>query len=298
LQTTVHYHFSLNHAKRWSSGASDSSGSLQQLLKLVETGELSAKDALQPIQALLVTSGFEKVDMFAHVDHNRAARTGLPEVVYAEGKTAAQVVAIVQSLLAKQDVTHDGSAVILATRVSPTLFEEMQSVQPDLSVTYNATARVCVYNQTKDSTSQERSCGALRGDVVVVCAGTTDIPVAEEAAVTLRSFGASVRSLNDVGVAGLHRLLGNLDMIRSADVVICVAGMDGALPSVVGGLIDAPVIAVPTSVGYGAAFGGISAMLTMLNSCASGVCVMNIDNGFGAAMVAAKILRKINPAPQ
>eukprot|EP00750_Incisomonas_marina_P002481 INCI12360.1.p1 GENE.INCI12360.1~~INCI12360.1.p1 ORF type:complete len:364 (-),score=57.60 INCI12360.1:85-1176(-) len=301
---------------------------LQQVLTQVSQGDLAVEDAIPAVRSLRATEGFERLGDFAHVDHDRAARTGMPEVIFSEGKTAQQVVSIFESLLARANglaASKEGpsacsysktkstsSSVILATRVSAEQYAEMQTISPDLPVDYFPMARMCISRCWRAETThcadvegcfssdenREEGCVAelsseTRGHVVVVCAGTADLPVAEEAVLTAAAFGAHVDRVYDVGVAGIHRLLGNLDRMVDADVVICVAGMDGALPSVVGGLLDCPVIAVPTSVGYGAAFNGVAPLLTMLNSCASGVCVMNIDNGFGAATVAAKILRKM-----
>ena len=265
----------------------DTPGALDGVLRKVANGDLDVDSAVDAIRTLRATSGFEKLGDFAHVDHNSTERTGLPEVIFGQSKTPEQLVAIFESLLEKADDSA-ASRVSMATRVTQEQFDQMTLLSPDLPLSYNATARICI-SQPKSSEGPPQRLG----HVVILCAGTTDLPVAEEAAVTVEAFGAEIDRVYDVGVAGLHRLLGNLDRITPADVVIVVAGMDGALPSVVGGLVDAPVIAVPTSIGYGAAFGGVSALLTMLNSCASGVCVMNIDNGFGAATVAAKMLRKM-----
>lgn len=286
--------------------------SIQKVLEQVSKEHMSVQDALKRIQALKATEVFENVGGFAHIDHERRRRTGMPEVIYGEGKTPEQICTIFRSLLCHKDSDTDtteqitntatnadstGARVIMATRVSQELFEKVQELEPNLLMQYNDVARICTVNLEGEIAAGHKSSDPStrdqkKGFVVVVCAGTTDLPVAEEAAVTAAAFGAEVDRVYDVGVAGIHRLLGNLDRISEADVVICVAGMDGALPSVVGGLVEAPVIAVPTSVGYGAAFNGTAPLLTMLNSCASGVCVMNIDNGFGAATVATKILRK------
>lgn len=209
---------------------------------------------------------------FSKVDLERQKRTGYPEVIYGEGKTVDQIVAIMSAL-------HTNHQNILATRISPEQAAGIQKALPN--VTYHETAR-CM---TEVATRQPET----KSFIAVVTAGTTDIPVAEEAAVTAELYGNRVQKVYDVGVAGLQRLLMHIDTIRQAKVVIVVAGMEGALVSVVGGLVDVPVIAVPTSVGYGASFKGMTALMAMLNSCASGVTVVNIDNGFGAAYSASMI---------
>lgn len=209
---------------------------------------------------------------FSKVDLERQKRTGYPEVIYGEGKTVDQIVAIMSAL-------HTNHQNILATRISPEQAAGIQKALPN--VTYHKTAR-CM---TEVATRQPET----KSFIAVVTAGTTDIPVAEEAAVTAELYGNRVQKVYDVGVAGLQRLLMHIDTIRQAKVVIVVAGMEGALVSVVGGLVDVPVIAVPTSVGYGASFKGMTALMAMLNSCASGVTVVNIDNGFGAAYSASMI---------
>ena len=209
---------------------------------------------------------------FSKVDLERQKRTGYPEVIYGEGKTVDQIVAIMRAL-------HTNHQNILATRILPEQAAGIQKALPN--VTYHETAR-CM---TEVATRQPET----KSFIAVVTAGTTDIPVAEEAAVTAELYGNRVQKVYDVGVAGLQRLLMHIDTIRQAKVVIVVAGMEGALVSVVGGLVDVPVIAVPTSVGYGASFKGMTALMEMLNSCASGVTVVNIDNGFGAAYSASMI---------
>ncbi len=211
---------------------------------------------------------------FAKIDSHRALRVGFPETVYCGGKTAEQVKGIVQFML-----TQDNN--ILATRAAPDIYETLRSLAPDAE--YNDLARTV--------TIRRKDLPPSKGYIAVITAGTSDLPVAEEAAVTAEILGNRVERIVDVGVAGIHRLIDKLDTIRGARVVIVVAGMEGALPSVVGGLVDKPVIAVPTSVGYGASFGGIAALLGMLNSCAAGVCVVNIDNGFGAGYAASMINR-------
>lgn len=209
---------------------------------------------------------------FSKVDLERQKRTGYPEVIYGEGKTVDQIVAIMRAL-------HTNHQNILATRILPEQAAGIQKALPN--VTYHETAR-CM---TEVATRQPET----KSFIAVVTAGTTDIPVAEESAVTAELYGNRVQKVYDVGVAGLQRLLMHIDTIRQAKVVIVVAGMEGALVSVVGGLVDVPVIAVPTSVGYGASFKGMTALMAMLNSCASGVTVVNIDNGFGAAYSASMI---------
>jgi len=241
---------------------------LEALLADVAAGRLAPTAALDRLRHL----PFEELP-FARVDHHRALRQGQPEVVFCEGKRIDQVVAICERLEA---VT--GS--FLGTRASEELAAALQSRFP--GVVWNATARtVHLPGPVSGPTSA--------GTILVVSAGTSDLPVAEEAAVVAEAFGNRVERLIDVGVAGLHRLFAAGDQLRQARVVIVVAGMEGALPSVVGGLVAAPVIAVPTSIGYGASFGGLAALLGMLNSCAAGVTVVNIDNGFGAAAAASRI---------
>jgi hypothetical protein len=209
------------------------------------------------------------------VDHHRSLRSGLPEVIYAAGKTQEQTLAILGSLLA------DGVDV-LVTRVESGTADALVRTYP--GAVHNATARTVSLRQTPASEGS-------KGHVAVVCAGTSDLPVAEEAAVTAETFGARVSRMYDVGVAGLHRLLAVRSELTEANVVVVCAGMEGALPSVVGGLVGVPVIAVPTSVGYGGSFGGATALLGMLNSCSPNVTVVNIDNGFGAAYTAVLIAR-------
>lgn len=243
---------------------------LRQLLQEVATGTLSPENGLERLRHL----PYEDLG-FAKVDHHRHLRQGQPEVVYGAGKSVEQIRAIIKSLQAR------GSN-ILVTRLDP---EKAAALQIDFhNATYHADAR-CLVQEVNQVPDQGR------GLILIVAAGTSDLPVAREALVTARFLGNQVDMLCDVGVAGIHRLLSQMELIRSATVLIVVAGMEGALPSVVGGLVDRPVIAVPTSVGYGASFGGIAALLGMLNSCASGVTVVNIDNGFGAACAASLINR-------
>jgi NCAIR mutase (PurE)-related protein len=213
-------------------------------------------------------------NLFANLDHDRAQRTGIAEVIFCQGKTADQVVEICGRM-----VQREGR--VLATRAAPEIARAVQQVFPDAR--YHPEARII-------SIGAESPAKEDAPYVAVATAGTSDIPVAEEAALTLEFLGRSVRRVYDVGVAGIHRLLNRADVLQRAHVVIAVAGMEGALPSVIGGLVACPVIAVPTSIGYGASFNGLAALLAMLNSCAPGVAVVNIDNGFGAAALAHKIM--------
>ncbi|MGA2897635.1 MAG: nickel pincer cofactor biosynthesis protein LarB [Acidobacteriaceae bacterium] len=251
------------------------SSALLELLAEVERGTLTPEAAAQR----LATLPFEDLG-HARVDHHRSLRIGLPEVVFAAGKTAEQTVAIFSSLAA------DGVDV-LATRVEPATAQAILAAHPAAS--HNAVARTVALRQSVGASGTGAS--EMKGHVAVICAGTSDLPIAEEAAVTAETFGARVTRLYDVGVAGLHRLLAVRDDLKSANAIIVCAGMEGALPSVVGGLVAVPVIAVPTSVGYGASFGGAAALLGMLNSCSPNVTVVNIDNGFGAAYTAVLIAR-------
>lgn len=211
---------------------------------------------------------------FAELDHHRALRTGFPEVVLGEGKTAEQVASIAGKLAARNDR-------LLVTRAGPETYRAVKDAVPD--AVYHATARAITL---------DRSGEAKRPGVAVCCAGTSDLPVAEEAAVTAELMGSAAERLYDVGVAGIHRLLDKMAALRAARALVVVAGMEGALPSVVAGLVAAPVIAVPTSTGYGASFKGLAPLLAMLNACAAGVAVVNIDNGFGAGYLAAVINRQ------
>ncbi len=245
---------------------------LADLLAEVAAGRLSEGAALERLRHFPT----EQLG-FAQVDHHRALRQGHPEVVFCSGKTAEQVAAICERLA-------NASGTFLGTRASPEQAAALRREFPALE--YNVLARTVHLAPAKAVMP-----AADAGTILVVCAGTSDLPVAEEAAVVATAFGHPVERLTDVGVAGLHRLLGAAEQLTRAAVVIVVAGMEGALPSVVGGLVRAPVIAVPTSVGYGASFGGVAALLGMLNSCAAGVTVVNIDNGFGAAAAASRILQ-------
>ena len=249
--------------------------SILELLAEVQRGGLTPEEA----SARLASLPFEDIG-HARIDHHRALRTGLPEVIYAAGKTAQQVAEIFSRMAA-------AGADVLATRADAEAAEAVLSLHPEAA--YHPQARALTLRQ---------SVPALRGHVAVLCAGTSDLPVAEEAAITAELFNARVTRLYDVGVAGLHRLLAVRDQLVQADVVIVCAGMEGALPSVVGGLVGVPVIAVPTSVGYGASFAGSAALLGMLNSCSPNVSVVNIDNGFGAAYTATLIARAAHKATE
>jgi hypothetical protein len=244
---------------------------LQKLLEQVQSGRLTPERAAENLKKL----PFEDIG-FAKIDHHRSLRQGFPEVIFGRGKTAQQIVAIARGMLRAKS-SHN----ILITRTDKKTYAAVRKI-----------ARNAKFNELSGAITIERSTKIDgKGLILVITAGTSDIPVAEEALVTARVLGNRTDALYDVGVAGLHRLLGHRDKLAEARVVICVAGMEGALPSVVAGLVAAPVIAVPTSVGYGASFGGVTALLGMLNSCASNVSVVNIDNGFGAACVASVINR-------
>jgi NCAIR mutase (PurE)-related protein len=244
---------------------------LQDLLEQVARGDLDTTTARQRLIEAFRARPFEDLG-FARVDHHRSVRQGFPEVVLGLGKTPAQIAAI------SAEIVGRGST-LLVTRASQASYDAVHEVVP--GATYYADAAVIAFRQ------QDVSAG--NGTIVVAAAGTSDLPVAEEAARTAEVMGNTVTRLYDVGVAGLHRVLGERERLSAARVIIVVAGMEGALPSVVAGLVSVPVIAVPTSVGYGASFGGLAALLGMLNSCANGVSVVNIDNGFGAAAIASLI---------
>ena len=245
---------------------------LKTLLEDVASGTVPPAAAMERLRAL----PFEDLG-FAKVDHHRHIRQGYPEAIFAAGKTPQQVTEIVTRIRAQ------GSNV-LATRCSPEVVSAVLAEHPD--AVHHDMARLVTITVTPPEPQT--------GFVAVSCAGTSDMPVAEEAAVTCEAYGCPIKRVYDVGVAGIHRLLGQHELFQSANAIIVCAGMEGALPSVVAGLVDVPVIAVPTSVGYGANFGGIAALLAMLNSCASGVSVVNIDNGFGAGMLASMINRIAN----
>lgn len=243
------------------------SDSLRQLLENVKSGHVGIDDAVTELKKL----PFEDLG-YAKVDHHRKLRNGYPEVIYCQGKTVEQIKGIVVRLM-------ENNNNILATRAGKDVYEGIREVTED--AVYYETARIVVVKRRELQVTDKV--------IAVVTAGTSDIPVAEEAAVTAEALGNRVNRIYDVGVAGIHRLLANTDALMKANVLVVVAGMEGALASVVGGMVDKPVIAVPTSVGYGANFGGLSALLTMLNSCASGIGVVNIDNGFGAGYLASMI---------
>jgi hypothetical protein len=240
---------------------------IETLLNEVREGRMTVKDAVDRLKDL----PFEDIG-FAKLDHHRALRTGMPEVIFASGKTAAQV-ATIFARMAK------AGGNVLATRASREMFEAVHAAEPRAE--FHETARAITLTQVETTPG--------KGSIAVVCAGTSDLPVAEEAVVTARLMGNTVELIADVGVAGIHRLLAQKSGLQAARVLIVCAGMEGALPTVVGGLVNAPVIAVPTSVGYGASFGGIAALLGMLNTCSPNVSVVNIDNGFGAACIASLI---------
>ena len=244
---------------------------LQDLLARVHRGSLDPAAAAARILTALRAAPF--VDLgFARVDTHREVRTGFPEVVLGLGKSPAQIAAIAEKIVARGQT-------LLVTRVQPDAYDAVRALVP--GAVYHPDARAITLAQGRVEAGQ--------GTILIVCAGTSDLPIAEEAAVTAAVMGNRIDRLYDVGVAGLHRLLAEHERLHSARVVIVVAGMEGALPSVVAGIVKAPVIAVPTSVGYGASFGGIAALLGMLNSCANGVAVVNIDNGFGGACMASAI---------
>lgn len=245
--------------------------SLRVLLTNVAAGDTQIDEAMERLRSL----PYESLD-FATLDHHRTLRWGFPEVIFCQGKTNEQVAAIVSNLA-------EQSAQVLGTRATAEQFTAAAARVPDLN--YHEAAR-CIWLD-RDPQRQRMD------GVTLIAAGTTDLPVLEEAALTLDLMGHNVKRIHDVGVAGLHRLFPHIPTLQSANVVIVFAGMEGALASVVGGLTDAPVLAVPTSVGYGASFGGVAALLSMLNSCASGVAVLNIDNGYGAGHMAALINNRI-----
>lgn len=242
---------------------------LEEILKRYKNGETELAETLQKLS----DRGIDEMG-FATIDTDRMHRTGLPEVIYASGKTTEQVAQIARRL-------YDDNIDILATRVKPEMYDAVKKLIP--GARYNEMAKTITYKHSEPELN--------KGYIAIVAAGTSDMPVAEEAAETARFLNNEVKTIYDVGVAGIHRLFNKLNIIRGARVIIVVAGMEGALASVVGGLVDKPVIGVPTSIGYGANFDGLSALLSMLNSCASGISVVNIDNGFGAACQAALINR-------
>ena len=243
---------------------------LIQLMRQVANGKVSAEDAALRLQHL----DCEDIG-YAHIDHHRSLRKGFPEVIFGEGKSAEQIIGIMERMSVQENV-------ILATRVDPMKAQAVLTRFPDAR--FHPEARMIVWEKTSSPVQG-------RGTILVLAAGTSDIPVAMEAVITARAMGNQVDQVIDVGVAGIHRLFRHRELIESATVLIVVAGMEGALPSVVAGMVSRPVIAVPTSVGYGVSLGGLTALFAMLNSCSSNVAVVNIDNGFGAAYVAAMINR-------
>jgi NCAIR mutase (PurE)-related protein len=267
---------------------------LRALLTDVATGEVDTDTALARLAAGPLGDGAGFVDLgYARVDTHRGVRTGDPEVVFAAGKTAAETVGIVAALRAAS--TDDGRPT-LVTRANRETVDALVARWPDADVTGRWSPGPAADPRPADDAGRLATVavGALppaRGRVVVVCAGTSDAPVADEAALTIAASGAGVEVLRDVGVAGLHRLLAVRDVLAAADCLVVVAGMEGALPSVIGGLVGVPLVAVPTSVGYGAAFGGLAALLGMLTACSPGIAVCNIDNGFGAGLFAARVAR-------
>lgn len=243
---------------------------IKSLLEGVKSGEISVDEAILAIKK----EPFEDLD-YAKVDLHRKVRQGAAEVIYGAGKTAEQIIGISQSL------TNNDVKTILITRLDA---DKAEAISKCMKLDYRSEANIGIIGSIPAPTG--------KGKIVIATGGTSDIPVAEEAALTAQVHGNEVVRLYDVGVAGLHRLLNHMDELMSASVIVAIAGMEGALASVIGGLVDCPVIAVPTSVGYGASFGGVSALLSMLNSCASGVSVVNIDNGFGAGYLASMINHK------
>jgi NCAIR mutase (PurE)-related protein len=241
---------------------------LRKILKAVERGEVTADSAAEKLRTL----AFEDLG-FAKIDHHRTLRRGFPEVIFGPGKTPAQI-AVIATRLAEH------GQIVLVTRTTEEAYRAVAAAHPE-----------AVWHKEASAITLGRPAPERVGKASVLSAGTSDIPVAEEAALTAELMGASVGRLYDVGVAGLHRLLEHIDVLASADVLVVVAGMDGALPSVVSGLTRAPVVAVPTSVGYGASFSGLSALLAMLNGCSPGVAVVNIDNGFGGGYLAGLLCR-------
>jgi NCAIR mutase (PurE)-related protein len=241
---------------------------LRTVLEGLSRGDSTIEEVLEQLKLL----PYEGLNSFANLDHHRSLRTGFPEVILAQGKTAQQVLEIFLRL-------QENSQQILATRVSAETYSQIKDRLP--GVTYHPVAHMLYIDFDPDRAKQP--------GILVLTAGTSDIPVAEEAAITAELMGNQVERIYDVGVAGLHRLINHLPVLQKARVIVAAAGMEGALPSVVAGLVSVPIIAVPTSVGYGASFQGLAALLGMLNSCANGVAVVNIDNGFGAGCMAAKI---------
>ncbi|MGB7085572.1 MAG: nickel pincer cofactor biosynthesis protein LarB [Phormidesmis sp.] len=248
---------------------------VRKLLQAVAAGDLAPESAFEKLKPAEAISSYEEVGGFAKIDHEREFRTGFPEVIWGQDKTAGQIIEIMR-------VMEPLHPVVMATRVDAQKGADIRAALPQ--TTYFEMARICAIRP-------EAPLAVQPGNLSILTAGTADLPVAEEAAVTAELCGFQVTRLWDVGVAGIHRLLSNRHVIDQSDVLIVAAGMEGALPSVVAGLAPCPVIAVPTSIGYGASFQGLAPLLTMLNSCATGIGVVNIDNGFGAAILAGQILR-------
>ena len=244
---------------------------IKDIVKQIQDGKMDAEHAFDTLKDL----PFQDLG-YANIDHHREIRTGYPEVIYCEGKSLEHIIGIVSAMLEK-DVN------ILATRASKAVYEATKELHDD--IIYNEQARIIIFKKVPFKVSKHK--------VLIATGGTSDIAVAEEAALTAEVLGTQVVRLYDVGVAGIHRLLARREILNDCSVIIAVAGMEGALPSVIGGLVDVPVIAVPTSVGYGAHFNGLASLLAMLNSCASGISVVNIDNGFGAGYTASSIIRQI-----
>ncbi|MGD2098886.1 MAG: nickel pincer cofactor biosynthesis protein LarB [Desulfobacterales bacterium] len=243
---------------------------LAEIIQSVADGQLAVPDAINKLRHLC----FEDIEI-AHVDHHRSLRKGFPEVIFGKGKTADQVIGIMQKMTQQESI-------LLVTRIGPEKADAVTTRFP--GAFYHPDARMIVWMRKKPEVTG-------RGTILIISAGTSDIPVAKEAFLTAQAMGNRVETIFDVGVSGLHRLLSHRETIQKASVLIVVAGMEGALPSVVAGMINRPVIAVPTSIGYGASLGGLAALFAMLNSCSSNVAVVNIDNGFGAGYVAAMINR-------
>ncbi|MGH9320956.1 MAG: nickel pincer cofactor biosynthesis protein LarB [Vicinamibacteria bacterium] len=243
---------------------------LREILEATHRGELSPEEAVSKLRTLT----FEDLG-FAKIDHHRPLRRGFPEVIFGPGKTPSQIAAIASKLA-------EGGQIVLVTKTTEEAFRAVSSLVPEAT-----------WHPEASAVSVSRPSSPRGGEAAVLSAGTSDIPIAEEAALTAELMGASVRRIFDVGVAGIHRLLDHRDVLTSVDVLVVVAGMDGALPSVVSGLTRAPVVAVPTSIGYGASFSGLSALLAMLNGCSPGVAVVNIDNGFGGGYLAGLLCRLV-----
>jgi NCAIR mutase (PurE)-related protein len=244
---------------------------LKKLLNSIHSGQLSVNEALEQLKDL----PYQDIS-YARIDHHRSLRSGFPEVILGQGKSVEQIIGIMQTMISKNDI-------VMVTRLDKKKADVVTNRFTDRS-TYHSDARILVYaSKPVDITG--------KGTVLVITAGTSDMPVAEEAAITAQTMGNYVETLYDVGVAGIHRLIDHKNRLDKASVLIVVAGMEGALPSVVGGLVDKPIIAVPTSTGYGTSFGGLTALFAMLNSCSSGIATVNIDNGFGAGYMASLINR-------